>query len=151
MLKPDQDTFEALADMSIGVETTGAATFGKNGAKFPISGGDIKEGPRGSIEHRGGLAFFTEGGPGLKVSKFFVKIGKAKTKLFAKSGGAEVRFLDLDLKNATIGGSAGVNLTIKGAKAKLAKPAAQVMTDVFDFPFKKGIPIGTINVKAQIG
>jgi hypothetical protein len=151
VLKPDQDTFEALADMSIGVEATGAAKFGKNGAKFPISRGNIKKGPKGAIVHRGGLAFFTEGGPGLKLSKFFVKISEKKTKLFAKSGQAEVRFLDLDLSDATIGGSAGVNLTIKGAAATLAKPAAEVMTDVFDFPFKKGIPIGTINVKAQIG
>ena len=151
VLKPDQATFEGLADMSIGVETTGAAEFGNNGAKFPIKGGDVSEGPKGSIEHKGGLAFVQDRGPGVKFSKFTVKIGENKTKLFAKSGQSEVRFLDLDLREATIGGSAGANLTIKGAEAALAKAGAEVLTETFDFPFRKGIPVGLINVKAQVG
>jgi hypothetical protein len=151
VLKPDRDTFEGLADMSIGVEATGAATFRRNGAKFPIKGGDVKGGPKGSIEHRGGLAFFTEGGPAVKFSKFTIRIGKRKVKLFAKSGRSEVRFLDLDLGDATIGGSEGVNLRIKGADADLAKQGAEVLSEAFDFPFRKGIPVGVVNVKAQLG
>lgn len=151
VLKPDRDTFEGLADMSIGVEATGAATFRRKGAQFPIKGGEVKGGPKGSIEHRGGLAFFTEGGPGVKFSKFAIRIGKRKVKLFAKSGRSEVRFLDLDLGDATIGGSEGVNLRIKGADAGLAKQGAEVLSDVFDFPFRKGIPVGVVNVKARLG
>jgi Htaa len=151
VLKPDADTFEALADMSIGVETTGAAKDGKNGLSFPITGGDVKEGPKGEIDHKGGIAFFTEGGGSVKFSKFAVKIGKNKTKVFAKSDKATVRFFDLDLSDATISGSAGTNLKIKGAEATLAKQGAQVMSDVFNFPFKKGIPLGSVTVKASIG
>lgn len=151
VLKPDVDTFEALADMSIGVETTGGAKTGKNGLSFPITGGDINAGPKGELDHKGGLAFFTEGGGSVKFSKFVVKIGKNKTKVFAKSDHSEVRFFDLDLTDATIGGSAGTNLKIKGAEALLAKQGAEVMSDVFDFPFKKGIPLGSVTVKASIG
>ena len=69
-----------------------------------------------------------------------MEIGKNKTKVFAKSDQSEVRFFDLDLSDATIGGSAGTNLKIKGAEATLAKPGAQVMSEVFDFPFKQGDP-----------
>ena len=97
VLKFDQATGEGFADMSIGIQTTGAAKSGKHGFNFPIKGGDVNTGPKGAIDHSGGLAFFTEGGPGVKFTKFAVKIGKNKTKLFAKSGGAEVRFIDLDL------------------------------------------------------
>jgi hypothetical protein len=151
VLTPDHATFEGLADMSIGVDATGAAKFRRNGAKFPISGGDVREGPRGSIEHRGGMVFFKRGGPRVKVSKFTIEIGRNKTKLFAKSGRSELRFLDLDLSDATIGGSEGVNLRISGAEATLAKQAAEVLSDEFDFPFRKGIPIGDFNIRAQVG
>jgi hypothetical protein len=151
VLTPDHATFEGLADMSIGVEATGVTKFRRKGAKFPITGGDVREGPRGSIEHRGGVAFFRRGGPRVKMSKFTIEIGRNKTKLFARSGRSEVRFLDLDLADATIGGSEGVDLRISGAEATLAKQAAEVLSDVFDFPFRKGIPIGDFNIRAQVG
>src|SRR3712207_5637653 len=92
VLKPERDTLEGIADMSIGVETAGAASSGNKGFKFPVNGGDVNEGPRGDITRRGGLIFFTEGGPGLKISKFTLKIGANNAKLFGKSGGAEVKF-----------------------------------------------------------
>jgi len=150
VLKFDQATGEGFADMSIGIQSTGAAKDGKHGFNFPIKGGDVKTGPKGEIDHKGGLAFFTEGGPGVKFTKFVVKIGKNKTKLFAKSGGAEVRFLDLDLSTATISGSAGTNLKIKGADANLGKQGAQVLSDTFNFPFHKGIHMGTMTIKASL-
>ena len=46
---------------------------------------------------------------------------------------------------------ASVNLRIKGAEATLAKQAAEVLSDVFDFPFRKGIPLALLNVRAQVG
>jgi hypothetical protein len=151
VLKLDPDTAEGLADMSIGVTTTGAGKDGKNGLSFPIKGGDVKEGPKGEITHRGGLGFFTEGGPGVKFTQFIVKIGTKKTKVFAKSDHAAVRFMDLDLSDATISGSAGANLKIKGADATLAKAGANVLSSTFDFPFRKGIPLGTVTIKAAVG
>ena len=58
--------------------------------------------------------------------------------------------MDLDLSTATIGGSAGTNLKIKGAEATLAKAGAEVLSTTFDFPFHKGIPMGTVTVKASL-
>ena len=150
VLKFDQATGEGFADMSIGIQSTGAAKDGKHGFNFPIKGGNVKSGPKGLIDHKGGLAFFTEGGPGVKFTKFSVKIGKKKTKLFAKSGGAAVRFMDLDLSHATISGSAGTNLKIKNADADLGKAGAQVLSDTFSFPFHKGIHMGTMTIKATV-
>ena len=153
VFKPEVATFEGFADMSISVGATGAAADKHRGVNFPISGGDVGAGPKGTIEHRGGLVFSrntAEGGV-VKFTQFVVKIGKNKTKLFAKSEHSEVRFLDLDLSDATISGSAGTNLKIKGAAANLAKPGAEVMSQTFDFPFRKGIPMGTMTIKASIG
>ncbi|HEY8001413.1 MAG TPA: hypothetical protein VID76_05690, partial [Solirubrobacterales bacterium] len=123
------------------------------GINFPISGGDVGDGPKGTVEHKGGLVFArntAEGGI-VKFTQFIVKIGKNKTKLFAKSDHSAVRFLDLDLSNATIGGSAGTDLRIKGAEASLAKGGAQVLSDTFAFLFHKGIPFGSVTVKATLG
>ncbi|MET0749585.1 MAG: hypothetical protein ABWZ43_00875 [Solirubrobacterales bacterium] len=151
VLKPDVDTFEGFADMNMSVGARGAARDAVKGVVFPIAGGDVGEGPKGSIEHRGGLSFSSNPGPVVKFTKYSVRIGKNKTKLFARADHSELRFLDLDLSDATIGGSAGSTLKIKGAEATLAKPAAKLMSEVFDFPFRKGIPIGTINIKATLG
>ena len=43
--------------MSIAVGATGAAVDGHRGVKFPITGGDVTDAPKGSIEHKGGLVF----------------------------------------------------------------------------------------------
>ena len=150
VLKFDQATGEGFADMSIGIDTTGAAKNGKRGFSFPIKGGDINEGPKGTIDHRGGLAFFTEGGPGVKFTKFTVKIGKNKTKLFAKSGGAEVRFIDLDLSDRDDQRQRRHEPEDQGRRGDPGKAGAEVLTDTFDFPFRKGIPLGTVTVKASL-
>ena len=44
----------------------------------------------------------------------------------------------------------GTKLQIKNADATLAKQGAAVLTDVFDFPFRKGIPIGLVTIKATL-
>ena len=152
VLHPDVDTFEGLADMSMSVGATGAAKDGRRGISFPIRSGDVDEGPSGTIEHRGGLVFArnTAAGGVVKFTQYRLKLGPNKAKLFAKSGGAEVRFLDLDLSDANISGEPGSRLKIKDAEATLAKPAAEVLSEAFDFPFRKGIPIGTMTVKASL-
>lgn len=150
VLHPDADTFEGLADMSLSVGATGAAKDGRRGVSFPIRSGDVDEGPGGTIEHRGGLVFSANPGAVVKFSAYTIKLGPNKAKLFAKSDHSEVRFLDLDLEDATISGRAGVRLKIKDAEATLAKPAAEVLSEAFDFPFRKGIPIGTMTVKASL-
>ncbi|MDX6582056.1 MAG: hypothetical protein QOI10_1240 [Solirubrobacterales bacterium] len=150
----DQDTGEGFADMGIGITTTGAARTSQGNFKFPIKGGDVNEGPKGEIDHKGGIAFFSEGDTGtgsVKFTQFIVKLGADKAKLFAKSDHAAVRLFDLDLSSATISGSAGVNLKIKDADTSLAKDGAAVLSDTFDFPFHKGTPIGLMTIKATVG
>jgi hypothetical protein len=149
LLKPDVDTFEGFADMSTSVGATGAAEDTTKGVVFPISGGDLDDDLSGTVEHRGGLVFSQNfaGGEVLKFSKFFVKLnGGNKAKVFAKSGDSEIRFLDLDLSAAAIDPGAAIQVN---SKATLAKPAAELMSDVFDFPFRKGIPIGKVRIKAE--
>lgn len=153
VLHPDQATFEGFADMSISVGATGAAVDGHRGVKFPITGGDVTDAPKGSIEHKGGLVFSrntAESGV-VKFTKFTVKISASgKAKLFAKSDHSEVRFIDLDLTDADVTATPGTKLRIKNAAATLAKQGAAVLTDVFDFPFRKGIPIGLVTIKATL-
>ena len=150
LLRPDRGTVEGLADMGIGIETSGQAGFGSKGAKFPITGGDVdaRDPVRGSIEHAGGLVFFTEGGASVKFSKFVIRLRSEGPKLFAKSDGAEVRFLDLDLERAVIGVSER-NYQINNADATLAKEGAAVLTETFGFPFEKGIRAGEVNLRAH--
>jgi hypothetical protein len=154
VFKPDQATFEGFADMSTSVGATGAAEDTPKGVVFPISGGDLTGGgPKGNIRHRGGLVFSQNfpGGETLKFSKYEVQISQSgKVKLFAKVEQAVVRFLDLDV-NAVSANDAGTRVTFHGAKATLAKPAAEVMSAEFDFPFRKGIPFGKMTIKADLG
>ena len=122
MLKPDADTFEGFADMSIGGRGDGRREADKHrGVNFPISGGDVNDGPEGDDRPQAAasrsLATPPRAARCVKFTQFVVKIGKNKTKLFAKSGHAAVRFIDLDLSDATISGSTGTNLKIKDAEA----------------------------------
>jgi hypothetical protein len=152
VLKPDVNTFEGFADMSTSVGATGAAKDTAKGVVFPISSGEFANSGKVTAQHRGGLVFSQNipGGQTLKFSKFSVKISASgKGKLFAKSAHSEIRFLDLDLSDATLGGT-DTQVKIKGAAASLAKQAAQLMSAEFDFPFRKGIPIGTMNIKATL-
>lgn len=152
LLKPNKKTFEGLADMSIGVEATGAAKFRRRGATFPVRGGKLKVNrptPTGLVRHGGGLAFYTEGGPAVKFSKFAVELGRNEARLFAKSGGAAVRFLDIEGVGETAGGGNRNVVVIRKARAVLARQGAKVLRETFNFPFRKGIPLGKITLKAN--
>ena len=144
----DPDTAEAFADMSIGIEPTGAAKFSQGFFKFPVKGGDLEDTGTGEIEHKGGLAFFTEGGPGVKFTQFVVKVGAGKAKVFAKSEHAAVRLLDIDLGDQS---KRAFDFKIKDADTTLAKEGAQVLSETFDFPFKKGIDMGQTTIKVNVG
>jgi hypothetical protein len=152
LFRPDVDTFEGFADMTISVGAIGAAEDTPKGVTFPVSGGDFDPGPDGMIEHRGGLVFSrnTADGGVVKFTQFVVKLGKRKGKVFAKSDHAAVRFMDLDF-NGFITSADGTTTTIQHAKVALAKEGAEVLSDTFDFPFRKGIPMGYMTVKIKQG
>jgi hypothetical protein len=150
LLKPDTGTFEGLADMSIGVDTTGAAKFGNKGAKFPVTGGIVGEAGKDTIEHKGGIAFFREGGASVKVSKLVIVLGNNKGKVFGKSDGAELTFLKLDLSESEGSGVPG-SIRIEGAQAALTKQSAAVLSEAFDADIQRGVPLGELDINALVG
>lgn len=151
VLKLDPSTAEGFADMNIGIQTTGRGKDGKRGFSWPISGGagEIRPGPRGSTLSYGGLAFFTEGGPGTKFSDFGIRFGSRKTQLYARSEGSGGRFLTLDLDQAAVSQDA-TSLKVKDAPATLTRAGASVLSDTFDFPFRRGLAMSTVTVKATL-
>jgi hypothetical protein len=151
VLKLDSATAEGFADMGIGIETTGRGEDGNHGFSWPISGGagEIRPGPRGSTLSYGGLAFFTEGGPGTKFFDFGVRFGTRKTQVYARSEGSGGRFLTLDMDEAEISQNA-TSLKVKDAPATLTKAGAEVLSNTFDFPFNRGLAMGTVTVKATL-
>ena len=146
----DPDTLEALADMSIEIEPTGQAEFSRRGIRFPVSGGDIspQDGFKGLVVHSGGVMLSrASDGASVKFSKLSIIIIGDKAKLFAKANGTEMRFMSL--KDGELGGT-DTSFQLKDAEATLAEPAAELMSAAFDFPFRKGIPLGTTTTKAIV-
>jgi hypothetical protein len=149
-LKPDPDTFEALADMSIAVETTGAAEFKPSGARFPVSGGDIDPtaGFQGIYGHKGGLLFSrSTDGAEVKFRHLTIEIEKNKAKLFASASGGELKLAKL--VDGKLSGT-DTSFQLKKAETSLSRQGAEALTETFDFPFRKGIPLGTVTTKATI-
>ncbi len=150
VLVPNQETFEALSDMGIEIATTGGAKFGGKGAKFTVTGGIVGEAGKDTIEHKGGLLFSRDEGGAVKVANFTAVLGEQKGKLFAKSNGAQLAFLKLDLSGAEQSGVPG-SISIEGAEASLTKQSGAVFTDAFDAEFRRGVPVGELNIEAQFG
>lgn len=141
-LKPNAATFEALSDLGVAVAPTGPAKATKKGIAFPITGAKLDDDLTGRIAHKGGLKFEGESAK-LKVKNFVVKLGERKAKLFAKAGGNSIRLLDLNLRKAKVRNQ---GTTVKGIKAKLAKPAAEALSATFGTEIPKGTPIGKVTV-----
>jgi hypothetical protein len=148
-LKPDVDTFEALADMGISVETTGAAEFLPTGAKFPVFGGDIDPsvGYWGQYGHKGGLLFSRSDGASVKFKHLSINIHAQKGRMFATANGNPLKLAEFKITNLA---GTDTSFQFKNAEATLAKDGAGVLSRTFDFDFNKGIPLGTITTKATI-
>lgn len=149
-LKPDHDTFEAFADMGIAVETTGQAEFKPTGAVFPMLGGDIdpSAGFKGVVVHAGGLLFSRADGAEVKFSKLNLVIYNHRTVLNVKASGGDYLRL-ATLKNGDLAGT-DTSFQLKDAEATLSKPAAELLSETFDFPFPRGIPLGTTTTKGTV-
>jgi len=150
VLMPNQETFEALSDVGINIDTTGAAKFGGKGIKFPVSGGIVGEAGKDTIEHKGGLLLSRDEGEAVKLSKLVVVLGDEKGKVFARSDHAELAFLKLDLSDADQSGVPG-SISIKGADASLTKQSAAVLSEVFGENIRRGFAVGELNIEALVG
>jgi Htaa len=151
VLSPDVEMFEALSDYGVTAAPVEGAKANNKGLVFKITGGVVKApGPTGTIEHSGGIEFTNANtGDSVTFDDFLVKLGKKKAKLFATTGTDALRFLNLDLSNATVSGSQGADLKIKNLDATLARPATKVLSEVVGAEINKNAPIGVLKVKAQ--
>ena len=155
VLKPVPANFAVFTARGIEVEPTGKAfSRGDEGkTRFPISWGHLQEeGPVGRLLAKGGLAFDSPSAPRMKFRRPTVRLGERSAKIYAvvrDDEGGTIRFLDLDLSVAEIGGRPGENVKVMGARATLAKAAAEKLSNRFGVPFRRGLPIGLVNIKAK--
>jgi hypothetical protein len=152
VLALDIDTFEALSSYGVTASVIEGADENGKGLSFPISGGKVKApGFTGTIEHTGGLEFTNSStGVDMPLRNFVVKLGKDKAKLFVTLADGQFRFATLDPSHATVSVSQGGDLKIKNLGASLAKPGAEVLSDLAGTRIDKGTPLGLLKVKAQI-
>lgn len=149
-LAPDQATFEGFADMGIAVEPTGPASIGGSGFIFPANGGDIDPAAnyQGIIGGLGGVKF-TRAGDGAKVKfkALSVVIGPRKASIGAAVRNTFVKFAKVT--EYDISGN-DKSFQLKNGATTLSRGAAKLMKRKFDFPFRRGIPLGTLDIKAKL-
>jgi len=149
VLSPDIDTFEALNDYGITVTPVEGAKSNNHGFVLPITGGVVRDnGPTGTVEHKGGIAFTNSSGASLVFDDFLLKFSHNKGKVFVTSGTDAFRFLTLDLSGASFSGYPDA-LNVKNLDATLAKPAAKALTSFVGTDIHKGTPTGTFKIKGK--
>jgi hypothetical protein len=148
-LKLAPATAEALADNGVSVAPIGPAKAKKGGIAFPITGGAINPASAaGRIDHSGGLAL-RAGGVRVALENFRVHVGAKRAILTAAVGEDRVTVLSLSLAKAKVVRK-GVATTVKGVRATLSGQAAKALNAAFSTElFAKGLPIGTVKVKAK--
>jgi hypothetical protein len=155
VLKTDPEALRNLGERGVTAGIIPGAASVAGGVRFPIDGGELREGPRGTVEHAGGLSFRRSAQPEksatLELTDFTIRFGAARAKLYAASAGSEVRFFDLDLSNAAPPRNSDNPLRLKHIEATLAGPAAKLMTEELGVAFHKGDPAGNLNLKPLTG
>jgi hypothetical protein len=149
-LKPDRDTFEALADMGIAVKPKGSARFRDGAFAFPATGGDVDPDAayQGLVGGDGALKLIRESdGAKLKLKNVQFVIHKRKADLGGFADGAFVKLAKVDRYGIL---SDGNSFDLKMGKATLSRVGAEVLSDTFDFPFRRGIPLGRVAVSAKV-
>ena len=151
MLNRTWTRFEGLADMSMPWARRAPPRMGAAGSGSRFGAATSTQGTSGRSGTGAGWCWLaTQTRAGSEVHEVRLKLGPNKAKLFAKSGGRRCASSTSTCRTRTISGEPGSRLKIKDAEATLAKPAAEVLSEAFDFPFRKGIPIGTMTVKATL-
>jgi hypothetical protein len=150
VLTLDKATVKVLTSSNVRLAPIRPGAAGKGGTvSFPITGGlvDVETGA-GTVTHSGGLVFRANG-ESVRLTKFTVKVGANKSRLFASVGDARIAILDLNVKKAKIsrGGTDGTALIVGNVKGTLTGVAARALNSAFDTTlFKKGISLGTASV-----
>jgi hypothetical protein len=131
-----------------GVTATGAGgaqAIGR-GLRFRISGGRLREGPVGTVEHWGGLAL-TRGEQRVTFARPVLWLGPDSAIVFASVAGAEVRLFDGDVSEAVpLSGSDGA-FGVKRIRLRLAGHGAATVNQALGTQFEAGDPVGRLNMK----
>ena len=149
-LKADQATFEGFADMSIAVEPKGDAKSIDGGFAFQADAGDISPdvGFQGLIAGGGALKFSrSTDGAKVKFKNLQVVIHKQKADLGGTVKGVFVKLAKVS--DYAIAGT-DTSFVLKNGDAVLSRVGANVLSEAFDFPFHRGIPLGELKIKATI-
>jgi hypothetical protein len=150
-LKLAAGTAAALDAKGVSVAPLRPARVRGGGVAFPITGGSIAPASgAGRIDHSGGLAL-RAGGTRVALRNFRVHVGSKRAILTAQAGDGRLTVLSLSLANAQVTRN-GLGTTIKGVRALLSGQAAKALNAAFrTHLFAKGLPIGTVVVRAAPG
>jgi len=152
-LKPNHGTFEAFADIGIGVEATGKAKFTDKGLHLPITSGKVDpETGEAKFVHTGGVEF-SMNGAAIEFEDLIVKVAGHKNLIKASVGSDKTRFADLNAKKLDIV-QKGTKFTYSNIKVFLAKKSAKAiekalsLSDDYDLA---GIKLGKLTTKFKSG
>lgn len=146
MLRLDRATARVLDGAGVRVSPVGAASVGRSGLTFPVTGGSAD--PRtlaGSVRHAGGIRF-RAGGRSVVLRSPTYRIAR-RSSLSMRAGGDRLRVLALDLSDARVRRS-GLDTRASGIRATLTGAAARALNRAFGVHlFSAGLPIGTVRTE----
>ena len=94
-LKPTKKIGKALAKGNVKVKPKGSASAGKNGLKFPVTGGKITPGePDGKVQHQGSRLQLKKGKTKVTLRNPLINLTKAK--LNVGVSGSSLKLFELD-------------------------------------------------------
>lgn len=147
-LKPTKKIGKALAKGKVKVKPKGAASAGKKGLEFPVTGGQITPGaPEGKVQHQGSRLELKKGKTKVTLRNPLINLSKAK--LNVGVSGSSLKLFELDYSKAKISRD-GFATVYSKVKAKLTKPSAKVLKKGFGLKVKKGTVFGTAKVVADL-
>jgi hypothetical protein len=147
-LKPTKKISKALAKGNVKVKPKGSASAGKNGLKFPVTGGKITPGePDGKVQHQGSRLQLKKGKTKVTLRNPLINLTKAK--LNVGVSGSSLKLFDLDYSKAKITRD-GFATVYDKVKAKLTKASARVLKKGFGLKVKKGTVFGKAKVVADL-
>jgi hypothetical protein len=148
-LQLKKQTFEAFADIGIGVEPTGKAKFNKNGLHIPISSGKVDpETGKAKFVHKGGVEF-SMNGYSISLDNLIAKIA-SKNVIKAEVGGGKTRFADLNTKKLDIQEKKNGKFLYSNIKVFIAKKGAKAIEKALhlssDYDLN-GVKLGKLTTK----
>ena len=148
-LKLSRGTAKALDSLGVTVAPTGRARVAGGGVRFPITGGSLDPATAaGTIRHSGGLRL-SAGGTRVVLKDYRVAVGRT-IRLSARVGGSRLHILDL--RGTPRVTRSGFNTNVSGLRAALLGKAARTLNRAFGVTaFRKGLVLGTVNVRSRTG